>query len=245
METHTKQPDSKAASFREQVIAAMQDATKLFEAKNRNYGDAWRRSGEILHTLLPPGFQLNKGEARIPQLISIGLLTRLCDKFCRAGQLLAGDADLVDEALTDTLQDAGAYCFMLATAANYNPVPDTTHREDTLIHEPNEPTTTININEMDAPELAAVFAEAVLASLENLFDSGPASEYAAVSVLPVIELLAGKVLPLSGDEEQNRQQYEILRTHAKVRLAEAFEADCRDELETRRTGNAGMEGETK
>lgn len=84
---------------------------ETYARKNDDYGDSWRKVGEILHSLAD-------GEpvelVSVEDHIAYGLLTRRLDKVARAyhGELLAEDMNF--ESVTDSHKDESVYSAMSA-----------------------------------------------------------------------------------------------------------------------------------
>jgi len=90
----------------------LSDGAETYEQKNDDYGDSWRKVGEILH-------ELADGEPVTLETpedhIAYGLLTRRLDKIARAyhGELLADELNF--ESVTDSHEDEAVYAAMSAS----------------------------------------------------------------------------------------------------------------------------------
>jgi hypothetical protein len=104
----------------ELVPDVMEKWAETYKDKNDNYGASWLLAGETMH------LWLGTVVLDTPQKhVMYGLMTRMLDKFIRAGNLLLREtSDKVGEAAQDTLSDLGVYSFMAATAARNEVVSD-------------------------------------------------------------------------------------------------------------------------
>lgn len=86
-----------------------------YEEKNSDYGDSWRKVGEILH-LLADGEPITLESPE--DHISYGLFTRRLDKFARAfhGEFMADEMNF--ESIEDAHTDEMTYAAM--SASNYD-----------------------------------------------------------------------------------------------------------------------------
>lgn len=88
------------------------DGAETYERKNDDYGDSWRKVGEILHNLADgEPVVLSSAEDHI----AYGLLTRRLDKVARAyhGELLAEEQNF--ESVADSHEDEMVYAAMSAS----------------------------------------------------------------------------------------------------------------------------------
>jgi hypothetical protein len=108
----------------------LSDGAETYEAKNSDYGDSWRKVGEILHDLADgEPVTLNSPEDHI----AYGLLTRRLDKIARAyhGELLADELNF--ESVLDSHQDESVYAAM--SASNQAAREDETEMQGELVDE--------------------------------------------------------------------------------------------------------------
>lgn len=93
------------------VSDRLHDSAETFEKKTEDYGDSWRKIGEIL-------LNLSHGEPVVLEtkedFVSFGLFTRRLDKFARAfhGEFAAEDMNF--ESIVDAHMDEGVYAMMAA-----------------------------------------------------------------------------------------------------------------------------------
>lgn len=90
----------------------LSDGAEVYAEKNEDYGDSWRKIGEILH-LLSHGETV---ELETPEdHIAYGLYTRRLDKIARAfnGEFVAEDMNF--ESIEDAHQDEMVYAAMHAS----------------------------------------------------------------------------------------------------------------------------------
>lgn len=92
----------------------LSNGAETYRAKNEDYGDSWRKVGEILHSLAggePVTLESTEDH------IAYGLLTRRLDKIARAyhGELLADNLNF--EGVVDSHQDEAVYSAMSASNA--------------------------------------------------------------------------------------------------------------------------------
>lgn len=90
----------------------LSDGAEVYAEKNEDYGDSWRKIGEILH-LLSHGKTV---ELETPEdHIAYGLYTRRLDKIARAfnGEFIAEDMNF--ESIEDAHQDEMVYAAMHAS----------------------------------------------------------------------------------------------------------------------------------
>lgn len=95
------------------TLELIQKWTKTYEEKNRDYGDSWKKTGQLIDIIVGQNIQLDTVEKKN----AAALMVRILDKLCRFGNLYfnhKGEAVVRDESIRDTLCDAGIYMFMLA-----------------------------------------------------------------------------------------------------------------------------------
>lgn len=81
--------------------AICNELTNVYEAKNRDYGDSFKKTRERW---------------------DVALLVRLSDKYERLCTLVeTGTAEVVDEKIEDTLKDLANYCIMELMERGYEP----------------------------------------------------------------------------------------------------------------------------
>jgi hypothetical protein len=98
-------------SSTEKVKKIFDERKELFIAKNADYGNSWKVTGEILHHIFyknPPKLETAN------DYIAFGVITRKLDKIIRYLNLRfrAERAD-IPESVTETIGDDGVYSFML------------------------------------------------------------------------------------------------------------------------------------
>ena len=100
------------------VAQRLRSRAALFKHKNRDYGEAYLRVGEILNALFPEGL-LIKGEQKFSEL---GLLVRMLDKMFKGANLRFknGRQAAKDGKTSDTLDDLGIYSLMWADLVEHN-----------------------------------------------------------------------------------------------------------------------------
>lgn len=100
------------------VAQRLRSRATLFRHKNRAYGEAYLRVGEILHALFPQGL-LIKGEQKFSEM---GLLVRMLDKILKGTNLrFKNGRQRVTEGKTyHTLDDLGILSFMWADLVEHN-----------------------------------------------------------------------------------------------------------------------------
>lgn len=86
----------------------------VYEAKNADYGDSWKKTGEIF-AILMDGREVSLKTPQ--QQNAYALMVRIIDKLSRFSNLyFSGDQMQVKtESLVDTMADCGTYCFMEAS----------------------------------------------------------------------------------------------------------------------------------
>lgn len=94
------------------VAQRLRNRASLFKSKNRDYGEAYLKTGEILDRIFPNGL-LIKGKQKFRE---IGLLVRMLDKILRGTNLRFNNSrqQVKDEKSQDTLDDLGVYSFIWA-----------------------------------------------------------------------------------------------------------------------------------
>lgn len=101
------------------TLELIQKWTKTYEEKNRDYGDSWKKTGQLIDIIVGQNIQLDTVEKKN----AAALMVRILDKLCRFGNLYfnhKGEAVVRDESIRDTLCDAGIYMFMLAELVGQN-----------------------------------------------------------------------------------------------------------------------------
>ena len=82
-----------------------------FLEKNHDYGNSWKKTGEIINLIFGGQPILLNSTIKI---IAFGVITRMLDKIVRFCNLMfVVKNDLVKEPLADTIGDLGTYAFML------------------------------------------------------------------------------------------------------------------------------------
>jgi hypothetical protein len=95
------------------VVEALAGWTQKYQKKNQNYSQSWLLSGQTLALWFPDGITIRSPKSQVMH----GLVVRMLDKLIRASNLtLAGEADKVGEAASETFFDLGVYAFMAGVA---------------------------------------------------------------------------------------------------------------------------------
>lgn len=86
------------------VIEILEEAKKIFEEKDKLYGSAYKRHGNLMITIFPDGITLNTAE----DFERFYLFTMIANKMNRYASHLSMKTDG-----QDTTRDIGIYSFML------------------------------------------------------------------------------------------------------------------------------------
>ena len=92
--------------------------TKTYQEKNRDSGDSWKKTGQLIDIIVGQNIQLDTVEKKN----AAALMVRILDKLCRFGNLYfnhKSESVVRDESIRDTLCDAGIYMFMLAELVDH------------------------------------------------------------------------------------------------------------------------------
>lgn len=91
----------------------LQREAETYRKKNADYGDSWKKQGEILNVMFPNGVTL-KGEEQFTQFF---LFVRCLDKMNRIAnlQFVAKESLIKSETLQDTWEDLSVYAAMGAS----------------------------------------------------------------------------------------------------------------------------------
>lgn len=93
---------------KETVSESMTNAAELFFRKNKDYGDSYKRTGEIMTMIYPNGINLKTAE----DFNQYNVLTIMIGKIVRYTNTKGSDV-INHESVKDTLTDLGVYAFML------------------------------------------------------------------------------------------------------------------------------------
>ncbi len=100
------------------VAQRLRNRATLFRNKNRDYGEAYVKVGEILDRIFPDGVVI-KGKQKFSEM---GLLVRMLDNVLRGTNLRLKNNQrrVKDKKSQDTFDDLGVYSFMWADLVEYN-----------------------------------------------------------------------------------------------------------------------------
>lgn len=95
------------------VGSILRDGADLYDRKNADYGDSWRKQGRILAAMFPNGITLKTEE----DFTKFFVVTRMIDKLNRATNIefITKGQQVKDETVKDTYQDLAVYAAMIGS----------------------------------------------------------------------------------------------------------------------------------
>ena len=94
----------------DRIRQIFEERKELFTKKNENYGNSFRKTGQILKIIFEEPIKLETEK----DYVTFGLVVRKLDKLVRYCNLrFTGEKDKVGESIKDTIGDDGVYSFIL------------------------------------------------------------------------------------------------------------------------------------